>query len=246
MATRISCIAIDSADPAALGAWWAETLGWDVVAPPDPRDFQISMPGSDAWTPSLLFLPSVETKIAKNRIHFDVASGDFDTRDKFVEVLLARGAMLCDIGQADVSWTVMADPEGNEFCVLEPNERHQSGHRLASIVIDSLDMEGHAEFWEHASAWKICDRSDDLIGLRSPSNCLPDIEFVADQNPKVTKLRIHIDVEPLDGATVDAEADRLRSLGASDIDIGQHDDPDTNWIVLLDPFGHEFCVVPAE
>ncbi len=245
MATRLSSIAIDCNDPRSLGTWWSETLGWVEVAPPDPRDFQIADPDADAWTPTLLFLPSTDPKLTKNRVHLDLASRDFDDRDAFTASLIARGATSCDIGQSDVPWIVLADPEGNEFCVLDPRDRYQTGGRLASIVIDSVDLQRQTELWEQISGWTICYRSQHTLSLHSPSDRLPDIDFVSNREPKAAKLRVHIDVEPLDGSSVEAEAERLRALGARDIDIGQHDDSDIDWIVLVDPFGYEFCVVPA-
>jgi predicted enzyme related to lactoylglutathione lyase len=104
---------IDARDPVALGRWWAEALGWAIVNE-DPEDFEIRE--SEDRLPGIIFEPVGEAKQQKNRLHLD-----FRPRDQEAEVqrLLALGASHVDVGQRDVSWVVLADPEGNEFCVLE-------------------------------------------------------------------------------------------------------------------------------
>ena len=103
---------VAAADPAALGRWWAEALGWAVVDD-SPSVFEIQ-PEPDR-TPGLLFLRVPEPKVGKNRLHLDFRPDD---QQREVERLLALGATRIDVGQGDVPWVVMADPEGNEFCVL--------------------------------------------------------------------------------------------------------------------------------
>jgi Glyoxalase-like domain len=103
---------IDSRDPAELGTWWREALGW-IVVNDDPDEFEIR-PAPDRL-PGLLFVPVPEHKTIKNRLHLDFRPDD---RDAEVERLLALGATRADVGQGEQSWVVLADPEGNEFCVL--------------------------------------------------------------------------------------------------------------------------------
>ena len=103
---------VDASDPRALGRWWVDALGW-VVVNDDPHEFEIR-PSPDRL-PGLLFVPVSEPKVHKNRLHLDFRPDDRDTE---VERLLALGATRADIGQGDQSWVVLADPEGNEFCVL--------------------------------------------------------------------------------------------------------------------------------
>ncbi len=104
---------IDSRDAAALGRWWQEALGWVVVN--DAADEFEIRPAADRL-PGLLFVPVPEPKTIKNRLHLDFRPTD---RDAEVERLLALGATRADVGQSAESWVVLADPEGNEFCVLE-------------------------------------------------------------------------------------------------------------------------------
>lgn len=103
---------IDAYDPVALGRWWAEALGW-VIVNDTVEDFEIHE--SSDRVPGIIFEDVGETKQQKNRVHLD-----FQTTDQEAEVqrLLRLGASRVDVGQGNVSWVVLADPEGNEFCVL--------------------------------------------------------------------------------------------------------------------------------
>ncbi|MFF9168095.1 VOC family protein [Streptomyces sp. NPDC014776] len=105
-------VIVDAADPGALGRWWAEALGWTVVTD-DPDEFEIR-PAPDRL-PGLLFVPVTEAKTVKNRLHLDFRPVDQRAE---VERLLALGARRADVGQGEQPWVVLADPEGNEFCVL--------------------------------------------------------------------------------------------------------------------------------
>ncbi len=131
-------VIIDAVDPEALGAWWAEALGW-VVLSTDPDECEIrSHPDR---TPGLLFVPIREGKTVKNRLHLDFRPDD---REAEVSRLEALGATRIDIGQGEQTWVVMADPEGNEFCVLRPASRPavsivppdvMSGPRLDLVLV---------------------------------------------------------------------------------------------------------------
>ncbi|WP_111768473.1 VOC family protein [Nakamurella deserti] len=105
-------VVVDAADPVTLGRWWAAALDW-VVVNDDPDEFEIQP--SPGRLPGLIFVPVAEPRTVKNRMHLDFRPQD---RDAEVDRLRALGATLADVGQGDVSWVVLADPEGNEFCVL--------------------------------------------------------------------------------------------------------------------------------
>lgn len=109
---------IDARDPAALGRWWQHALGWVAVSE-DPDEFEIR-PASDRL-PGLLFVAVPEPKTVKNRLHLDFRPDD---RDAEVERMLALGATRADIGQGEESWVVLADPEGNEFCILSSRRQN--------------------------------------------------------------------------------------------------------------------------
>ncbi len=105
-------VMVDAADPGGLGRWWAAALEW-VVVNDDPEEFEIRP--SPEGLPGLLFARVPEPKTVKNRLHLDFRPDD---RDAAVARLLDLGATRADVGQGDQTWVVLADPEGNEFCVL--------------------------------------------------------------------------------------------------------------------------------
>lgn len=106
-------LVIDASDPDALARWWADALGWTDVRVDSDGDVEIRR--SPDRLPGLLFQHVPEAKAVKNRFHLDLRPGD---RDAEVERLITLGATPVDIGQGTPSWIVLADPEGNEFCVL--------------------------------------------------------------------------------------------------------------------------------
>ncbi|MEI6360657.1 MAG: VOC family protein [Actinomycetes bacterium] len=105
-------VVVDAVDPSGLGRWWAEALGW-VVTFEAHDEFEIR-PTPESL-PGLLFVPVAEGKAGKNRLHLDFRPADQGAE---VERLLSLGAQRVDIGQGEPTWVVLADPEGNEFCVL--------------------------------------------------------------------------------------------------------------------------------
>lgn len=105
-------VVVHSVDPAALGQWWAEALGW-VVVHSSEDEFEIR-PAADR-TPGLDFVRVGEGRKTKSRLHLDFRPDDQEAE---VARLVAHGARRVDIGQGERPWVVLADPEGNEFCVL--------------------------------------------------------------------------------------------------------------------------------
>ena len=116
MPSRFYHLAIDCHDPRALAGFWAAVLGQQVLA----EDDEEAIVGADPRSyPGLCFLAVPEGKTIKNRLHIDL---DPDGRDAEVERLLALGAARADVGPGpQATWVVLADPEGNEFCVLRPH-----------------------------------------------------------------------------------------------------------------------------
>jgi hypothetical protein len=110
---RLHGVVIDAVDPAAIAQWWADAYGADVVH----HESGCSSVENVAGMPilSLDFVPVPEPKTVKNRIHWDVVSPD-------LSLLVAAGARVLREPDDDIGWTVMADPEGNEFCVFAPSE----------------------------------------------------------------------------------------------------------------------------
>jgi hypothetical protein len=242
MATRLTSVIVDSIDVHAQARWWSAALGWpityeaddEVVVEPEANDD----PGA---IPVLEFVTVPEAKSGKNRIHLDLTSQSADDQAAIVERLLAAGAVRADIGQGDVPWVVLADPEGNELCVLEPRERYLGRGPLASIVVDAADPTATGRFWAEASGWPISGETADGTRLEHPDGKLPELEFLRSTDERTAKLRIHLDVAPFTDDPQGPEVDRLVALGAAPADVGQG--PDVTWVVLTDPEGNEFCVL---
>ncbi len=117
MAVSLHHIVIDTHDLPTLARFWAQVLGWRILSEQE-REVVI---GPDVTASiGICFMPVTDKKTVKNRLHLDLTP-DADDRDTEIERILALGAHTVDIGQTGAeSWTVLADPEGNEFCVLRP------------------------------------------------------------------------------------------------------------------------------
>ncbi|MFE9622239.1 VOC family protein [Streptomyces sp. NPDC006527] len=113
MTSMIRHVTIDSSDAYALASWWAKVLGQPVHEDDEPGDEDALIEGA-----GLLFVTVPEVKTVKNRVHLDLQPQD-RTREEEVERLLALGATLVDDRRNSdgTGWAVLADPEGNEFCV---------------------------------------------------------------------------------------------------------------------------------
>lgn len=133
MALRWYSTVIDCKDVHAQADWWSATLGWrkifeaedEVVLIPAhaTEEFVRDLPWEQVG-PGLVFVPVREGKEVKNRLHIDLAPHTSDDRDALIRELERRGATRVDVGQGpEVTWTVLADPEGNEFCVLSSRDR---------------------------------------------------------------------------------------------------------------------------
>jgi catechol 2,3-dioxygenase-like lactoylglutathione lyase family enzyme len=118
MAIRIQCVCIDTSDPAKIASFWQSALGWRRTFEEEDQVVLEPPAGSpeDGVAPDLLFLKVPEDKIVKNRLHLDLRPVDQAAE---VARLEALGASRIDVGQRDVSWVVMTDPDGNEFDVLQ-------------------------------------------------------------------------------------------------------------------------------
>jgi catechol 2,3-dioxygenase-like lactoylglutathione lyase family enzyme len=115
LGSRFTELVIDAADPEQLAAFWAAVLGWQ---PTGRYSGAVEIAAESGGGPSLTFVPDANRKRGKNRLHIDVNPTGC-TQDEEVARLLALGATHVDIGQGSGKpWVVLADPEGNEFCVL--------------------------------------------------------------------------------------------------------------------------------
>jgi catechol-2,3-dioxygenase len=115
MTSRLTNIAFDAVDPPVVADFWCSILGWQIV---EQSDEGVSIGAPDGSWPVIDFLPVPEIKSVKNRLHFDLRADGVTTPEE-LQRLLELGATPVDVGQGpEVTWVVLADPEGNEFCLL--------------------------------------------------------------------------------------------------------------------------------
>ncbi len=166
MVTRLVSLGIDANDHRARG-WWAETLGTPVVEELDDEAWL-----APAGAPEIIFLPVPEPKTFKNRIHLDLATYSEAEHHDLVAALLDRGATPVDLDPGVGDWIVLADPEGNEFCVVEPRPAHQYDGRIATIMFESTATAATGAFWAVASGWQELARGAAGAVFRQPSGAV--------------------------------------------------------------------------
>jgi hypothetical protein len=149
----LSGIVFDALNPPALAAFWREaTRGLTY--------------GLELW-----FEPAAAPKEGKNRVHLDLAGGPDPTAE--VERLLELGAARIDIGQGDVPWDVLADPEGNEFCVLRAGHANvmvDGGLSAVCLDVAADELAAQSDFWLDASGWPHLERLESVHVLRPASD----------------------------------------------------------------------------
>lgn len=237
MTCQLYALSFDANDPLRLARFWGGVLGWEVAD--DPRDGIALLPGDDTGF-RFRFLPSQEQKTGLNQMHFHLTSTSGEDQQQTVAKALGLGAKHIDVGQRpEEGHVVLADPEGNEFCVIEPGNSFLAGCGF----FGELTCEGSQEtgyFWSAALGWPLVWDQDQETAIRSPHGG-PKISWGGPPlMPKTGKDRLRFELAPPAGGDQQAEADRLVSLGATRIDIGQGE---ASRVVMADPDGHEFCVL---
>ncbi|MFD9109491.1 VOC family protein [Streptomyces bottropensis] len=243
MVLRPVQVNIKAVDDSAIGRFWAQALGWGVSG--SGSGATAAKPAGFDWREpvgvcvDVIAVPEARSA-TKNRVHLDLATTSAAHQAELVERLRALGATPADVGQGDVPWTVLADPEGNEFCVLEPREIYRDTGPVAAVVVDCVDPRAMARFWGAATDWTPREVTDDLAVLRSADDTGPYLEFLRTPGRKTVPDRVHLDLLRFPDDDHEAEVARLRALGATDLDVGQGE---VSWRCLADPEGHEFCVL---
>ncbi len=236
---RLHMVAVtfDAHDPEGLARFWAGVLTREPVI---DHDGVHTLPPAEASGFSVDFIPSREEKVGQNRMHFDLTSATPEQQQATIERALRLGGRRIDIGQTpDDGHVVLADPEGNEFCVIEPGNRFLADTAfIGAVNCDGSQAVGY--FWSEALGWPLVWDRDEETAIQSPLGGTKIAWGGPPVAPKRGKERLHLDVAPPAGADQDAEVERLISLGARRIDIGQGD---VDWVVMADPDDNEFCVL---
>ena len=246
MPLRLVQANLKAKDDEAVGRFWAAALGWEVRGPATGATSVV--PAGFDWTdpaaPVCVDVIAVPDPAAvTGRAHIDLATSSEAGQAELVERLTRLGATPADVGQGDVPWVVLTDPEGNEFCVLEPREIYRDTGPIAALVVDCADPRAMARFWGAALDWDVHEVTDHFARLRRAAGTGPFLEFLRTPGGAPGRHRVHLDLVPRDGADQAAAVDRLRALGATvPVPGGRF-----SWVVCADPEGNEFCVLaPAQ
>ena len=239
MSTRLVHLCFDANDPGRLATFWANALSWELG---DETHDEVELLPTDGTPFGMVFLPVPEPKRTKNPIHLDLVSESAEHQGQIVDRLIELGAHRADVGQGpDAEHVVLADPEGNEFCIVVRGEFLADTGFIGAVVFEPANPDT-GRFWGEAIGWPVVYDQDGDVAIRAPEGRGPFITFGPPGIAKSGKNRLHLDLAPHAGDDQAAEVARLTALGARTIDIGQGDVP---WVVLADPDGNAFCVAPA-
>jgi catechol 2,3-dioxygenase-like lactoylglutathione lyase family enzyme len=235
MALQLWSVVFDAIDRVSLGRFWADALRWTYAE----EEGYSRVTGGDGTLRRLEFVSVPHEKRLPNWMHFDLSSTSIENQRETVARLVDLGARPIDVGQGpDADHVVLADPEGNGFCVLEPGNNFVSYvGSLGSLTCDGSPAAGY--FWRDVLGWPLVWDQDGETAIRAPEGGLL-ITFGGPPVEQRGKNRLHIDVAAPPDGDQGAEVERLLDLGATHVDIGQGDVP---WVVLADPDGNEFCVL---
>ncbi len=235
MTVELATLCFSALDPARLARFWAGFLGWETLdsttlLPPDDTGFR------------LRFLPTSEPKSRPNQMHFDLTSDSLEQQQETVARALSLGGQPYDAGQLpEEGHVVLADPEGNEFCVIEPGNSFLAECGFIGAV-SSDGTQGLGYFWSEALDWPLIWDQDEETAVRAPYGG-PKISWggppIAD---KVGANRLHFDVVPTPGGDLQAELGRLVALGAATRLDSSTCAPGA--VAMLDPDGNELCLLP--
>lgn len=236
MSAALYALALDALDPAGLAAFWSGLLGRDVV--PDSGGGVLLAPDGDPGF-AIRFLPTQQPKVGQGRIHFDLTSAYAAQQQETVDRALALGGSHFDIGQsADEGHVVLADPEGNELCVIPAGNRF-----LADTgVIGAVNCDGTRQvglFWSQALGWPLVWDQDEETAIQSPAGG----SKVTWSGPPLLERhgRDRMRFELAVTGDREEEVERLVGLGARRLEDGR----EGQGVAFADPDGNEFTVLPA-
>jgi hypothetical protein len=215
---RFKDLCLDAGDQARLGSFWAAVLGrvWEAQENGDGL-LKGPTPRHKIWINRV-----PEAKTVKHRVHLDIYARDLAGLEAF-------GATIVEPRHGTRTWTVMADPEGGEFCASPRAE--PPAERLHGLVVDSADPQAQAQWWAEVYGVGVI-RNDGWFTVEGvPGMPILTMDFVSVPEPKTVKNRVHWDVTVPDVAP-------LVAAGAT---VLREPDGDIRWHVLADPEGNEFC-----
>jgi hypothetical protein len=242
MTVHLHALCWDAHDPVRLARFWGSILGRELAenAADDDADAGAALLPKDDTGFRIRFQPTQEPKTGPNQMHLHLTSTSLQDQEQTVTRALALGARHIDVGQRpEEGHVVLADPEDNEFCVIEPGNSFLTDCGfLGELACDGSEEVGH--FWSTALGWPMVWDQDQETAIQSPGGGTKIAWGGPPLAPKAGKNRAHFDLAPPADGDQQAEVERLVSLGATPVDIGQGE---VSWVVMTDPDGHEFCVL---
>ena len=232
MPLRLEAVTFYDHDPAGLAEFWGTLLGRNLV-----RETSSALLPEYANQVGLRFVAASTEKSGPNRLHLHLTSTSLQDQQQTVESVLRLGGQHLDVGQLpDEEHLVLADPGGNEFCVIEPGNNFLAGcGRLGEVSCDGSRDVGL--FWSEALGWPVVWDQDEETALQSPL-CGTKVSWGGPPvAPKHGRNRQRFDLVADD---LHAEVGRLVALGAAP--VGELD----GFTELADPDGNEFCVASTE
>lgn len=231
MPLRLLAVTLDAHEPARVAQFWAGLLGREVF---DDAESAL-LPGDDTQL-GLEFVPSPAEKLAANRMHFHLTSDTADDQQQVVAKALRLGARHIDVGQRpEEGHVVLADPEGNELCVIGPGSSFLAGCGfLAEVACDGGREVG--VFWSEALGWPLVWDQDQETAVQSPHGGTKVAWGGPPVAPRLQRDRQRFSLA-LAGGAAEAEVDRLVGLGATRLQSCGDGD-----IALADPGGSEFSL----
>jgi predicted enzyme related to lactoylglutathione lyase len=234
MTSNLVALGFDAHDPVRLAQFWAGVLGREIA------DDGVTLLPSDDTGFQLRFLPTEAPKTSPNQMHFDLTSQSLEEQHQTVARALELGGSHLDIGQGpDEAHVVLADPEGNEFCVIEPGNNFLAD----TSVIGALSSDGSQAvgyFWSEALGWPLVWDQDEETAIQSPAGGSKISWGGPPVREKTATNRLRLDLAPSADGDQQAEVDRLISLGAKRSETSLGEDGS---VTLVDPDGNEFSVL---
>ena len=232
-------LVFDAVDPRRLGRFWEAALGaGQLTDAPEGYETRLAIDGGPVL--DLCFQRVPEPPSEPLRLHLDLLGGAGQAEE--VERLLGLGARHLDIGQRDVPWVVLADPEGNPCCVMEERTAYVDTGPIAALPLDSADPDRDAGFWSWLTGWPVVDGAPRT--LRHPSLKGPLLELCPEPAAKgAAKNRLHLDVRLEPGDDPDKVAAEITERGGREVFHPEWGE--LPWRFYEDPSGNEFCALPA-
>ncbi len=234
MSCRLVAQTFDAHDPARVASFWSAVLGREVVD--EPRG--PFLPGDERQV-GLRFVPSAADRVGPNRVHLHLTSAAPGDQEATVARALELGARHLDVGQLpEEPHVVLADPEGNEFCVIPVGNTFLAGCGfLGELAGDGTRDVGL--FWAQALAWPLVWDEHTETAIQSPRGGTKVAWGGEPLEPKHGRNRQRLEVAVTEGSLAD-EVARLTSLGATQVG-----DLTDGAVELTDPDGNEFVLAPT-